>query len=96
MTTQLFIGRKYKILMTYHWQTTYEYVLTSCKVHYFTSVVMKRRSPRVKTTETSTKAAAATTGKEMVRYASGTVQMGPNIAYEEVKYPEEAIYEHPD
>ena len=62
----------------------------------FTSVVMKRRTPGVKTTETSTKAAATTTGKEMVQYASRMVQIGPNIAYEEMEYPEEDIYEHPD
>ena len=37
----------------------------------------------------------ATTDKEMVHYASGMVQMRPNIAYEEVVYPEEDIYEHP-
>ena len=65
-------------------------------VHYLTSVVMRRRSPRVKTTETSTTAAAATTGKEMVQYASGMVQIGPNIAYEEMNYREEDIYEHLD
>ena len=54
--------------------------------------MVKRRTPRAKT---STKTAAATTGKETVRYASGTVQMGPNVAYEKVEYPEEAIYEDP-
>jgi len=37
----------------------------------------------------------ATTDKEMIRYASGTVQRGPNISYEEVEYPEEDIYVHP-
>jgi len=57
--------------------------------------VVKRRTPRFKTTETTTKAAAATTNKEVVRYASGTVQMGSSVAYEGVEYPEEAIYEHP-
>ena len=57
---------------------------------------MKRRTPTSKTTETSTKATAATTDKEMVRYESGMVQMGPTISYEEVEYPEEAIYEHPN
>jgi len=39
--------------------------------------------------------AAATTDKETVRYASGTVQLDPNAAYEEVGYLEEDIYEHP-
>ena len=57
---------------------------------------MKRRTPTVKTTETSTKAAAATTDQEMVRHASGAVQVGPNIAYEEVGYPTEAVYDHPN
>ena len=36
----------------------------------------------------------ATTDKETVHYASGAVQMGRNVAYEEVEYPEEDIYEH--
>ena len=58
------------------------------------SVVVKRRTPTVKTTET--KAAAATTDQEMVRHASGAVQVGPNIAYEEVGYPTEAVYDHPN
>jgi len=56
---------------------------------------MKRRTPTVKTTETSAKTVGATTDKETVHYASGTVQMRPNVAYEEVEYPEEDIYEHP-
>ena len=62
----------------------------------FWRAVVKRRTPTVKTTETSTKTATATTDKEMVRYASGRVQLGPNVAYGEVKYPEEDIYEHPN
>jgi len=53
--------------------------------------VVKRKTPRIKTTESSAKTADATTNKEMVRYASGTVQMGSNVAYEGVGYPEEAI-----
>ena len=56
---------------------------------------VKRRTPRIKTSETSTKTAAATTNKEVVRYASGTVQMGSNVTYEGIECPEEAIYEHP-
>ena len=57
--------------------------------------MVKRRTPTVKATETSAKMVGATTDKEMVHYASGMVQMRPNIAYEEVVYPEEDIYEHP-
>jgi len=60
------------------------------------SVVVKRRTPTVKTTETSTKAAAATTDKGMVRHASGAVQVHPNIAYEVVEYRTEAVYDHPN
>jgi len=56
---------------------------------------MKRRTPTVKTTETSAKTVGATTDKETVHYVSGAVQMRPNVAYEEVEYPEEDIYEHP-
>ena len=56
--------------------------------------MVKRRTPTVKTTET--KAAAATTDQEMVRHASGAVQVGRNIAYEEVGYPTEAVYDHPN
>lgn len=55
---------------------------------------MKRRTPTVKTTETSAKTVGATTD-ETVHYVSGAVQMRPNVAYEEVEYPEEDIYEHP-
>jgi len=56
---------------------------------------VKRRTATVKTTETSAKMVAATTDKETVHYVSGAVQMRPNVAYEEVEYPEEDIYEHP-
>ena len=44
-------------------------------------------------TQTSTKA----TGKnvDMVRYTCKCVQIGPNAAYEDVTYPQEAIYDHP-
>ena len=56
---------------------------------------MKRRTSTVKKTETSAKMVGATTDKETVHYASGAVQMGPNVAYEAVEYPEENIYEHP-
>jgi len=62
---------------------------------FFLRVVVRSRTPTVKTTETSTKMVATTAHKEVVRYASGAVQMGPNIDYEEVEYPEEDIYEHP-
>ena len=57
---------------------------------------MKRRTPTSKTTKTSTEVTAATRDKEVVQYERGTVQMFPNISYEEVEYPEEAIYEHPN
>ena len=56
---------------------------------------MKRRTSTVKKTETGAKMVGATTDKETVHYASGAVQMGPNVAYEAVEYPEENIYEHP-
>ena len=58
--------------------------------------MVKRRTPKVKTTETSARTAAVTTDKETVRYASGTVQLGPKVAYEEVGYLEEDIYEYPN
>ena len=52
------------------------------------SIVVKRR------TGTKTTAAAAK-GKDVVQYTSETLQIGPNIAYEDVTYPQEVIYEIP-
>ena len=54
---------------------------------YFLLSVVAKRSTKVKertsVTQTSTEA------------TSGSVKIGPNIAYEGVGYFEEAIYEHP-
>ena len=52
------------------------------------SIVVKRR------TGTKTTAAAAK-DKDVVQYTSETLQIGPNIAYEDVTYPQEVIYETP-
>ena len=46
-------------------------------------------------TGTKTTAAAAAKGKDVVQYTSETLQIGPNIAYEDVTYPQEVIYETP-
>ena len=51
------------------------------------SIVVKRR--------TGTTVAAAAKGKDVVQYTSETLQIGPNIAYEDVTYPQEVIYETP-
>ena len=53
------------------------------------SIVVKRR------TGTKTTAAAAAKGKDVVQYTSETLQIGPNIAYEDATYPQEVIYETP-
>ena len=44
---------------------------------------------------TGTKTTAAAKGKDVVHYTSETLQIGPNIAYEDVTYPQEVIYETP-
>ena len=52
---------------------------------------MKGRTP---VTQTSTKTTAAASDKEVVRYTSESVQIGPNTTYEDVTYPEEEIYDY--
>ena len=52
---------------------------------------MKGRTP---VTQTSTKVTAAANTKEVVRYTSESVQIGPNTSYEDVTYPEEEIYDY--
>ena len=50
---------------------------------------------RTSGTWTGTKTTAATKDKDVVYYTSETLQIGPNIAYEDVTYPQEIIYETP-
>ena len=42
-----------------------------------------------------TKTTAVAKCKDVVYYTSETLQIGPNIAYEGVTYPQEIIYETP-
>ena len=50
---------------------------------------------RTSGTWTGTKTIAAAKDKDVVHYTSETLQIGPNIAYEDVTYPQEIIYETP-
>ena len=38
---------------------------------------------------------AADKEKDVVRYTTETAEIGPNVAYEEVTYSQEDIYENP-
>ena len=54
--------------------------------------MVKRRTSGI---WTGTKTTAADKDKDVVHYTSETLQIGPNIAYEDVTYPQEVIYETP-
>ena len=41
------------------------------------------------------KATAAAENVDMVQYPSESVQIRPNVAYESVAFPQEAIYDQP-
>ena len=76
----------------------------SCNSNFFVfniSVLVKRRiwssikvKGRTPVTQTSTKVTAAANTKEVVRYTSESVQIGPNTSYEDVTYPEEELYDY--